>query len=405
MIAYRQLLIDLVNKVLFNEAKIAMQSLDTDARLSFFNEVKAHRLSALIYEEVAKLPFMEDVTLLSQMKTTALLESLYQLQQIDYIIKLFKSITDKNIQIVLLKGIQLRELYPKPELRTMGDVDILVREDQFEQVKELLLSKGYVGNVDNGVHLQFIKKGSIPIEVHWRLTNEGYHLQFPDNYEKEIWERIEPFNVYGIPLYVLSKEDNILFLSLHMAEHMLDAGFGLRHILDFAVFVYANPDILWDKVLVQAKRLRIDKFILSICSICVKLFNIQAPDFIKSFGKQFEKSINTLIDEIFESGVFGKKSHTRIMANKIAQYQINKNADNLRIFAFDKQLLYNSFPYAKKSQIFLPVAWCHRVIKMVIKKCKTLVNIYKSRMQSGEHLSVRRAYQQRIKLIKWLKIN
>lgn len=50
---------------------------------------------------------------------------------------------EEKIPYAFFKGYELRELYPVPELRTMGDVDVLVRDEDLERTAEVLCGLGY----------------------------------------------------------------------------------------------------------------------------------------------------------------------------------------------------------------------------------------------------------------------
>ena len=54
-----------------------------------------------------------------------------------HIFSLLKNAEEKGTDMLLLKGMVLRELYPVPELRTMSDVDIIIKPEQRDLVKEL----------------------------------------------------------------------------------------------------------------------------------------------------------------------------------------------------------------------------------------------------------------------------
>ena len=51
---------------------------------------------------------------------------------------------DKHgIDYLPLKGSHLKSLYPKPELRLMGDADILIRMDQYDKIIPLMEKLGF----------------------------------------------------------------------------------------------------------------------------------------------------------------------------------------------------------------------------------------------------------------------
>ena len=39
---------------------------------------------------------------------------------------------------MLLKGASIKKIYPSSELRLMGDIDILIKEEQYEQIRKIL---------------------------------------------------------------------------------------------------------------------------------------------------------------------------------------------------------------------------------------------------------------------------
>ena len=50
--------------------------------------------------------------------------------------QLFDAFEENGIDYLPLKGCQMKQLYPKPELRVMGDADILIRAGQYSQAEQ-----------------------------------------------------------------------------------------------------------------------------------------------------------------------------------------------------------------------------------------------------------------------------
>ena len=51
--------------------------------------------------------------------------------------------SEQRIKFLPLKGILLKSLYPEPAFRSMGDLDILYEEKNFEKIKTLMRESGY----------------------------------------------------------------------------------------------------------------------------------------------------------------------------------------------------------------------------------------------------------------------
>ena len=44
---------------------------------------------------------------------------------------------------MLLKGALLREMYPEADMRLMGDVDILIKSEQYDGIRQIMLDLGF----------------------------------------------------------------------------------------------------------------------------------------------------------------------------------------------------------------------------------------------------------------------
>lgn len=63
---------------------------------------------------------------------------IYNNEQQDYVSEEVFAAFDKNgIAYMPLKGILLKKLYPCPEMRVMGDLDILIKTEQYTKIKSI----------------------------------------------------------------------------------------------------------------------------------------------------------------------------------------------------------------------------------------------------------------------------
>jgi hypothetical protein len=71
----------------------------------------------------------------------------------------------RDIPVIALKGLILRSLYPSPDLRTMGDADILIRQEYIGIVTSLLISMSYIQTGEaTPAHIVFAHKYYSPIK-------------------------------------------------------------------------------------------------------------------------------------------------------------------------------------------------------------------------------------------------
>ena len=150
-----------------------------------------------------------------------------------------------DITPVLLKGFGLASLYPNPNLRQFGDIDLFVGLEHFHEACALLrtLPGGYNwgGEVDAGHHYN-IEFGPYPMEVH-RVSAD-----VPDPVEALVYSTIERdglmehpqrLNLDGAEVDIPSKEFVVFFTFYHAWHHFLTSGVGWRQISDVAMTLHA----------------------------------------------------------------------------------------------------------------------------------------------------------------------
>ena len=193
--------------------------------------LKQH-LSALVYEGAINCGLPEDSLLMRQLQ-----RAYYQLlikseRQMIAVGKIYKAFEEGKIDYLPIKGCNMKSLYPKPELRLMGDADILIRDEQYDRVHAAMEGAGFVfaKRYDNVYEWD---NDSLHVELHSNLSPSGDE-SFGDYYESG-WE----FAIKGEGTrYDMSSSDAFVYLFSHFAKHYRIAGIGCRHVLD--LFVYLN---------------------------------------------------------------------------------------------------------------------------------------------------------------------
>jgi hypothetical protein len=149
-----------------------------------------------------------------------------------------------DIEPVLLKGFGLAMLYPKPNQRQFGDIDLFVGLDKFHEACSLLrtLPGGYNWGeeVDFGHHYN-IEFGQIPMEVH-RVSAD---VDNPE--EAAIFSAIElegmthsqRVSFEGTEISIPSKEFVVFYTFYHAWHHFITSGVGWRQISDVAMTLHA----------------------------------------------------------------------------------------------------------------------------------------------------------------------
>jgi len=160
-----------------------------------------------------------------------------------------------GIDFCPLKGIGLCfRLYQKLPFRTMGDIDLLVREKDISAIKNILTLKGFISKVvitKNRWHdelrgLTQVPFGQMPggrqsleifgldLDFHWKpayvVGKRGVSLDV-----NLAWENARQNSEHSKNTYYLSDEDLLWHLILHTAE--VGGSFYLSQLFDIALFL------------------------------------------------------------------------------------------------------------------------------------------------------------------------
>ena len=231
-------------------------------------------------------------------------------QQIVYdrTLSLFEKYGIKN---VVSKGYVLKKLYPNEEVRTMGDMDILISEENSKKTDEMLKENGYT--IDNVFvnEIGYAKSGCA-IEIHTSLMDDDLGNDFDySSYFKEKSKYALPYR--GEYTYVLKNEDHLIYLLAHIAKHFYNEGCGIRMIMDIAVFTKKYMSSLdWDYIFVELKNIKLFEFSNNIFYLCNKWFGVKVTNHIMS--DELYKAIFTYI---MEGGTFG--FHSKMIGTKLVQ--------------------------------------------------------------------------------------
>lgn len=225
----------------------------------------------------------------------------------DQLIKLFD---EHNIPCVILKGTAAAIYYPKPYLRAMGDVDILVPRNKFYEAVEIMESNCYIythGKID-GVynqkesrHIGYSKNG-IEFELHHHFSSKGFDVD--DILEKAIQKR-EYCEVNGFRFPMLPEIENGLVLIGHVNHHLKNNNLGLRQIIDWEMyFDSVMKKEAWSKFAFLVKNAGLLRLTIYITLLCEKHLGLSKKIHLKNIN---DLIIDEHLKAILTDGNFGKR--------------------------------------------------------------------------------------------------
>ena len=245
-----------------NETKLILLCCRLDINESLRKEIASSFKSSLDWKKIKKLAFHHNITpiLYSNLKKlnheNLIPAQIFQEMKGVYLNTLYKNTliekemsnllgkaAAQGIEPIVLKGFAfLLTLYQDPALRTMVDVDILIKKDDLPKVCGIFQQLDYQSwdqNLSPYVYqANFSKKISgqryLAVDVHWELlAARPYKVQLPD-----IWQRVQRINLRGQIVACLSTEDAFLVSALHIRKHLREL--TLNSIVDVAELLKKN---------------------------------------------------------------------------------------------------------------------------------------------------------------------
>lgn len=184
-----------------------------------------------------------------------------------------------GMRMMLLKGAGLASLYPIPQHRPCGDIDIWLygRQREADRLTERELNI----RIDRSAHHHtiFSCKGVL-VENHFDFLNVWSHRsnrRLERYLRRYATEEGRPLIVGQQHVWLPSPDFNALYLMRHMAVHFAAVEIGLRHIADWALFLKAEGDrVRWDEIRSIYRRENMDRFADAVTALCVERLGIPA---------------------------------------------------------------------------------------------------------------------------------
>lgn len=339
---------------------------------------KEQHMLSMVYDVVAHLQWNEACKkVIDSYKKQAVLFMMEQTRRTKMFLEIYNVLLEHDIKPVVVKGIVLRSMYPKPDCRYSNDEDLLIDKDDFWRCHNILLNEGYRCEIDvdcfdkNVIPYEvayFNTKTKVRMEIHTELLPEE-HRAFKGlnkKFNNSIYNA-QQVNVGMGTVWTLNNTDHFLFLLSHSYKHFIYCGFGIRQLCDLLLMAEKCSDTIdWDYIENTVRENRIDKFLVNLMDIGEKYIGFDC-NFIP-LKYDIQPDSENLLDDMFDAGVFGKSSMGRIHSANITMDAVDKSFANktARISIINalfpsKSYMKQNFSYLKKKKYLLPFAYCQRM--------------------------------------------
>ena len=233
-----QLLCELIRSALtrrpLNDKVVGCVS-DSNWRHSF-EMAREQQVLAMSFPVVSALPkeLRPDFTLWSEWMVYTQRQMAQSRHNQNVVRKVSKMLVDDGLSTMLIKGFSLAMLYPKPELREFGDVDIYSGR-YYKAVNACMVRHGFAVGKPDGHHVH-INIDGVSVEHHFAFGNsrvKGDMYGMEDTLQRLAGSNRQPTELPGVcfPNPVFSA----LYVGWHAYKHFLHERISLRHVIDWVL--------------------------------------------------------------------------------------------------------------------------------------------------------------------------
>lgn len=264
----------------------------------------------------------------------------------------------EGISVIVLKGCGVASYYPVPEYRKSGDVDLLFEDmEHVRKAGKILERYKYTLSAEQHAnhHLVYLGKDGIDIELHAMLAEP-----FDDEKINQKMEELLPLyfqgkkriDALGVSIPTAPDELQALELLLHMLQHFLRSGFGLKLLTDWVVFWnQVGEGRAAERFREMAEECGVSGFAKAVTLVCEKYLGLgEGIVYGKGLESVFSKGYaQQFLNDIIEAEEFGKADKNRMVA-------LRKKG----ILAYAKEFHYQmrmNYPQASKQKWKWPYLW------------------------------------------------
>lgn len=272
-------------------------------------------------------------------------------KQCEALQRIEQAFTTEGIDYMLLKGAALRDLYPRSELRMMGDLDILIRVEQYDRIRRVMMELGFIQGKETDHELNWRKGSCVFVELHKRIVpsyNSDFYAYYGDGW------RFAKIKCDGTR-YAMRPEDELVYLICHLSKHFRDGGIGVRQFVDIWLFVRKHPNLNQKYIRGELKQLHLLRFYDNVLAAVLAWFE----------DGEGNAATPLITERMLESGAFGAAKNTAAAAalrltKQHANAEEAKRAEAFRLVFMPYRQMIIKYPVLKCAPVLLPVMWVVR---------------------------------------------
>ena len=235
-------------------------------------------------------------------------------------VSLAKELNGAGFRCCILKGQGNAAMYPEPEIRCPGDIDVWVDADQKEIYE--YVRKRFPDAAETYKHIYFPLFDDVKVDLHhfpltFRYPPRQKRLQkWIEKNKNEQFSHPIRLNGTDSDIYVPTVKFNAVYQLGHIMIHLCDGGIGLKQLVDYYYVLKHVSDLSQrerEEICLTWKQLGMYRLATAVMWIEAEELGL-SEDLL--LVKPHEKRGRLLLEDILEGGSFGHYSQRRIIRRK-----------------------------------------------------------------------------------------
>ena len=320
---------------------------------------KKHAVLSFLYDISNEAWMHQGKSFIQQESRQIVMQSYRLLFLTKYVVSILKQ---NDISVIVLKGVATGSLYPVPEMRKSGDVDLLVPNDIPEAViRKVMLAAGFrLSEAQHANHhIAFVTEEGIHVEIHTMLAEPFAYKKLNRAIAKHgtmCWEHLHVAEIMGVELPILDKPFHAYELLLHMLQHFMYSGFGLKLLCDWVMIWRVNwsqeEKDLFNSLIEEAG---LSGFSDAITAVCQKFLGLSTEDNDLLINQT--DMADKMLREILDAEEFGNSDSNRMV-------MMSGTGLSAYVKEFHHQMHLN-FPKAGKCILLWPILWIITLVRFL----------------------------------------
>ena len=239
-----------------------------------------------------------------------------------FVARLVGRMRTMDIYTLLVKGQGVAQCYERPLWRTCGDVDLFLSEDNYNKAKALLIP------LASNVEREYVESKHLGMTIDgWLVELHGsLHVGMPKRINRVLDDiYVDTFSRGNIrswinnetQVFLLGKENDVVYVFVHFVNHFYKGGIGLRQICDWCRLLWTFKESL-DYGLIESRIRKMGLMsewrVFAVLAVDYLGMPLGAMPFLKGndyHNKRLKDKAGRVKDFILMSGNFG---HNRDMS-------------------------------------------------------------------------------------------